>query len=339
MQIPLHVTIELLASCNLRCAHCYVSHNRRGRLTLPALSVLFDQIHKAGAFDVTLTGGEIGLRQDLWEIIGELKRRHFSIGLLSSGTRWKEADWDRLAELQLSEVRLSLYAIEPKVHDAVTGVAGSHSATMATLLGLKERGVSVAVGCPILQVNAAEVPKVIDWAETQELAVGIDPLIGPTDLGDRGPEKLGASPAVLARLFRDPAVLPIVLSGARPTAQKFKPSDKPCRVGQISCFVDSTGAMFPCTRWPKPAGNILDEDFLQIWRSAPEMLRARSVTVAELDSCRGCGNRDSCEPCVALSLIGGKSVDSLVPRICAISSEKSLVRASVDPGVSILTGS
>src|SRR5688572_2444389 len=88
---PHSVTIELLAPCNLRCPHCYVTHSAKNKLSYEVVVDLLDQMAALGVFSVTFTGGEVGLRKDLFELIAEARQRRFAVYLLSSGTLWGPA--------------------------------------------------------------------------------------------------------------------------------------------------------------------------------------------------------------------------------------------------------
>src|SRR5262249_43190829 len=68
---PLAVHLEVIASCNLKCTHCFadVLPRRETPLTLEELDKLFESMAKMGSFRLGLTGGEPLMRRDLFEII------------------------------------------------------------------------------------------------------------------------------------------------------------------------------------------------------------------------------------------------------------------------------
>ncbi len=299
--VPLGSTIELLAPCNLHCTHCYVTHSKKNRLTLPVLVDLFDQMAEAGSFSVSLTGGEIGLRKDLFQIIEAARQRYFAIRLLSTGTLWREQHWDRIAELAVQDVRMSVYAVDAAVHDTVTCTPGSHTKTMTSVMGLRERGVNVTLACPIMATNAHEVLRVVELGEQLGVDVAIDPRITWTDASNETPATTRASVEQIAEVYRDERVrkrfAPSEQSCAAP-----QDDDTPCSVGRQYSFIQCTGDVLPCSNWPRSCGNVLEQRYLDIWRNSLGLGFARSVSHKMLTGCDGCGDRGDCHPCIAMNL-------------------------------------
>lgn len=299
--VPVGATIELLAPCNLDCVHCYVTHSKKMRLTLPVLRDLFGQLAASGAFSVTLTGGEIALRKDLFQIVAAARARHFAVRLLSSGTRWNAREWDRIAALAVQDVRVSLYALDPAVHDAVTQTPGSHARTMATIAGLRARGVPMTLACSVLSVNAHEVAGVVDFAREHDIDIGIDPKVTWTDRGDQRPAAARADFDALLAVYQSSPVRELFVKSDE-SCTPPPGNDSPCLVGRLSPFIQCTGDVYPCGNWPRPGGNILDQPYLEIVQSSAEFEYARRITNSHMHGCAGCGDHPFCSPCVAMSL-------------------------------------
>ncbi|NLV94153.1 MAG: PqqD family peptide modification chaperone, partial [Candidatus Riflebacteria bacterium] len=78
------LTIELLDKCNWRCSHCYIpDHINSGFSTKEVFSIL-DQAHEMGTFEVILTGGEIFLRDDIFDIIIKARSLHMRVYLFTN---------------------------------------------------------------------------------------------------------------------------------------------------------------------------------------------------------------------------------------------------------------
>ena len=67
--IPLGVQLDLTYRCNERCVHCYLDHDDHGEMTTAEIKELLDQMAEAGVFFLTLSGGEIMMRRDFFEIV------------------------------------------------------------------------------------------------------------------------------------------------------------------------------------------------------------------------------------------------------------------------------
>src|SRR5207344_1613779 len=71
--IPLGVQLDLTYRCNERCVHCYLDHDDHGELTSAEITSLLDQLAGAGVFFLTISGGEIFLRPDLFDILAHAR--------------------------------------------------------------------------------------------------------------------------------------------------------------------------------------------------------------------------------------------------------------------------
>jgi MoaA/NifB/PqqE/SkfB family radical SAM enzyme len=81
---PLSVHIDLTYRCNERCVHCYLDHEDHGEMTTVEVKDLLDQLANAGVFFLTLSGGEILLRRDFFEILGYARALTFCVKLKSN---------------------------------------------------------------------------------------------------------------------------------------------------------------------------------------------------------------------------------------------------------------
>src|SRR5207247_4811448 len=77
--IPLGVQLDLTYRCNERCVHCYLDHHDHGEMTLAEIKDLLTQMADAGVFFLTISGGEIFLRRDLFDILEHARRLMFSV--------------------------------------------------------------------------------------------------------------------------------------------------------------------------------------------------------------------------------------------------------------------
>ena len=73
--IPLSVQLDLTYRCNERCVHCYLDHDDHGEMTTAEIKHLLDEMAEAGVFILTLSGGEIFLRKDFFEILEYARRK------------------------------------------------------------------------------------------------------------------------------------------------------------------------------------------------------------------------------------------------------------------------
>src|SRR6266498_1668478 len=77
--IPLGAQLDLTYRCNERCVHCYLDHDDHGEMSFAEIKDLLDQLAAAGVFFLTISGGEIFLRPDLFDILEHARGLMFSV--------------------------------------------------------------------------------------------------------------------------------------------------------------------------------------------------------------------------------------------------------------------
>lgn len=83
-QFPQIITLRVTSRCNNNCKHCFASKNTK-EMDLPKLKRLFRLFYSKGVKGILLTGGEPLLRDDIDEIIKELKGYNFKVFLDTNG--------------------------------------------------------------------------------------------------------------------------------------------------------------------------------------------------------------------------------------------------------------
>ena len=72
-----------------------------------------------------------------------------------------------------------------------------------------------------------------------------------------------------------------------------------CTAGKISCSIDSTGNVYPCTFMNCSAGNIRDIKIEDIWTNSHLFKFMRSITEKHFNECIKCNNKRFCHVCMA----------------------------------------
>jgi uncharacterized radical SAM superfamily Fe-S cluster-containing enzyme len=73
LNIPLNVQLDLTYRCNERCIHCYLDHDDHGEMSTAEIKGLLDQMADAGVFYLTISGGEILMRRDFFELLEQAR--------------------------------------------------------------------------------------------------------------------------------------------------------------------------------------------------------------------------------------------------------------------------
>jgi radical SAM protein with 4Fe4S-binding SPASM domain len=331
--IPLSVQLDLTYRCNERCVHCYLDHEDHGEMTTSEIKDLLDQLAEAGVFFLTLSGGEILMRKDFFEILEHARMRAFCVKLKTNAVLIREKEAERMRDLGVEAIQISIYSHRPEVHDAITKMPGSLRRSINAIRFLRSEGLRVTIANVLMLQNIQDYPGVRALGSELGVVVTIDPTITPRMDGDRSLLDLNIDQAALERVFREEG---LVENAGESCAPPSGPDDEaldslPCSAGHTACYVSPYGDVYPCVQFPLPSGNVRRDKFLDIWRHSPQLNEVRSITARDLTGCSHCSNLKSCTRCPGLAYMEG-NMRGPSTQDC----EKSFVRTGI-PSVNLMS--
>jgi len=304
LNIPISVQIDLTYRCNERCVHCYLDHDDHGEMTTAEIKHLLDEMAEAGVFILTLSGGEIFLRKDFFEILEYARlQRGFCVKLKTNAILIGEREAARIRDLGVESIQISIYSHRPEVHDAITLVPGSLKRSLDAVRFLKSQGLRVIMANVLMVQNMRDYPGVRALAEEIGVDTTLDPTITPMMDGDRGVLSLGVGQDTLRQVFRDTALVGDVeeFCAIADPADENSLSSLPCSAGHTNCYVSPYGDVFPCVQFPLPTGNVRNQRFIDIWRHSDQMNEVRSIRLKDLTTCTSCAHVGGCSRCPGLA--------------------------------------
>jgi radical SAM protein with 4Fe4S-binding SPASM domain len=307
LNVPLNVQLDLTYRCNERCVHCYLDHRDHGEMTTAEIKHLLQDMANAGVFILTLSGGEIFVRKDMFEIIEHARQLMFCVRLKTNATLIGEEEAARLRELAIESIQVSIYSHRADVHDAVTLLPGSLKRSLDSIRFLKARGLKVIIANVLMTHNAGDYAEVRSLAADLGVECTLDPTITPMMDGDRSVLRLGVDQNALREVFRDEELVGDAESfcAIPPAVGEDDLESTPCSAGHTACYVSPYGDVFPCVQFPLPTGNIRRERFIDIWRHSTQMNDVRSIRVKDLPTCSSCTHASSCSRCPGLAYMEG----------------------------------
>jgi radical SAM protein with 4Fe4S-binding SPASM domain len=307
MKIPLSVQLDLTYRCNERCIHCYLDHDDHGEMTTAEIKDLLDQMAAAGVFFLTISGGEILMRRDFYEILEHARLRTFSVKLKTNGVLIRKKEADRLHSLGVESVQISIYSHHPEVHDAITKMPGSLKQSMNAVRLLRKHGIHVVIANVLMVQNAHDYQGVRALAIELGAQFIMDPTITPMMDGDRSILSLNVDQASLREVFRNEALVGNVEEFCAPPQGPGEDALDmlPCSAGHTACYVSPYGDVYPCVQFPLPSGNVRRTKFLDIWRDSPQLNEVRSITLRDMPSCSKCTHGGTCTRCPGLAYLEG----------------------------------
>lgn len=317
---------HLTERCNLRCRHCYQGERSTDEMTFRDIrTVITEAADMVKAWSesygvsfspsMNITGGEPFLRNDLPDILGEIKRQGFKIYLLTNGTLVDKERAEMLADLGVDGAQVSMEGPE-SVHDAIRGT-GSYSASAAGIEQLVDAGISVTLNVTVSKLNAGQVKRIITFGSHAGVKrVGFSRLV-PAGRG-RALLSQMLTPAQVKELYGELFSLELigieVVTGDPVAAQMNRKAGEDegmtavsgCAAGVSGLTIQPNGNITPCRRLPLSLGNVRKDSLREIWAASPvlEALRDRSKYKGK---CGACSRWASCRGCRAIAYAWSRS--------------------------------
>jgi radical SAM protein with 4Fe4S-binding SPASM domain len=354
---------HLTERCNLRCRHCYQTGHGSTELSIAEFRTGLNEIDEmfeawSDAYEVRLspsfniTGGEPLLREDLFEVLSELRCRRYETFLLTNGTLIDRERARLLSDLAVKGVQVSIEGCE-EVHDAMRG-QGSFCRTVDGIGHLLDAGLPVTLNVTLSRLNAASMRQVVLFASRLGVRrVGVSRLV-PAGRG-LGLASEMLQPREVRRLYETLFSLDIrdleVVTGD-PVASQFRAGPKGtgrtgardgvpsggCSAGVAGITIQADGTLVPCRRLPIPLGNLRTDPLREVWSASPvlEALRDRG---RYRGTCGTCERWEQCRGCRAIayaySRFRGRDDFLADDPQCFLASEQRVNRStmrSVEPG-------
>ena len=260
LNIPLNVQLDLTYRCNERCVHCYLDHDDHGEMTTAEIKHLLDEMADAGVFILTLSGGEIFLRKDFFEILEHARRLMFCVKLKTNAVLDSRARGSPHSRLRRRiDPDQHLLASRRKSTTRSRWCPARSSALLDAIRFLKSQGLKVIIANVLMTQNMQDYPGVRALAAELGVECTLDPTVTPMMDGNRSTVGLGInSTAPSAGL---PRCLPRWAMSMNSAPSPPEPGDDaldatPCSAGHTACYVSPYGDVFPCVQFPLPTGNV-----------------------------------------------------------------------------------
>jgi MoaA/NifB/PqqE/SkfB family radical SAM enzyme len=123
---------------------------------------------------VLLTGGECTINKDFLKVAEYIRKKHLMLTVLTNGQKLYDDEelFENFVSLYPSNVQISLYSMDAKIHDNLTTVKGSHYKTLNVIKKLKSRNINTNVSCFQTSYNPKSYIEVKKF--TEELGVNFN---------------------------------------------------------------------------------------------------------------------------------------------------------------------
>lgn len=303
---------ELSSRCNERCIHCYIPNDKKNKgFDMPTKKVknIIDEFAEMGGIHVTLSGGEAFMHKDIIEIARYCREKDMKISILSNLIALKDEQIEALKPLNISLIQVSLYSMDPAIHDFITTVKGSFERTKTSIEKLVQADIPIQISCPIMKANRCGYDKVLDYARSLKVKAQTDYIMmARADLDtDNLANRLSLEET--EELLRD--IIEHDIAYRERTLQQLPISDEikfdkdkfmkqgVCGVGYDNCCITANGDVYPCAGWQDYVlGNVYKQTLKEIWEQNERVKALRKITQASFPQCVECEARDFCARCL-----------------------------------------
>lgn len=276
---PILSEIALTYACNAICKFCYVdcSKNNKNDLTTEELKIIIWKIkNEAKVPTVSFTGGEPTLRHDLPELIKFARSINLRVNLITNGILIDQKLAKILKDAGLNSAQVSLEAGQEDIHESLTQVKGSFCKTLSAIKYLKENNIFTHTNTTINQLNKNFLLSIIDIAKkigTNRLSMNMlvpcgnsvnnpDLWISYSEIGEIVNElRLYSQQLNVEFMWYSPTPLCLF----NPIQHRL--GNKTCAAAHGLLSINPKGNILPCSSLNIPLGNLLENNFNEIWFS------------------------------------------------------------------------
>jgi MoaA/NifB/PqqE/SkfB family radical SAM enzyme len=151
--------------CNCNCFFCVQADNKQHGNRLKK-DIFFDmkEARKNGCTGIVLTGGEVSIRQDIFDLLKVAKKLGFKlIQVQSNGRRFFYKDFCKKAvESGMNEFAPSIHGHIAKLHDQLVRAEGAYKQVTTAIKNFRELEVPIITNTVILKPNYKYLPKIAE---------------------------------------------------------------------------------------------------------------------------------------------------------------------------------
>ncbi len=282
--------------CNQKCVHCYAAgqlFSEENELSTEEWKKVLDILRKAGIPQVTFTGGEPTMREDLFELIKHA--RWFVSRLNTNGIKLDKEYCEKLVEAELDGLQITFYSHDPSVHNKLVG-AIQYDNTVNGIRNAVEAGLNPSINTPLCTLNRDYI-KTLEFLH--ELGVCYVTCSGLITTGNATKDESGSlqlSPREIKEILKDAVDyafshdMEINFTSPGWIEDSFfeelsipKPN---CGACLSNMAITPSGNVVPCQSWLSSdiLGNILNDEWDDIWNK-PFCRKRRDYSSLMLGSC------------------------------------------------------
>ena len=328
-RIPISGSIEITQRCNNHCVHCYNNlpagdpKAREAELVLDEYCRILDEIFEAGCLWLLLTGGEILIRRDFFEIYTYARKRGLLITLFTNGTLVTREIADQLAQFPPFSIEITIYGHTRETYEAATRAPGSYERCVNGINLLRDRGLPLKLKTMALTTNKHEIRTLKQFVEDDlGLEFKFDAMINPRLDCSQSPLDVRLTPAEVVGLdleYPERVSEWKQFAGCfiKPEIDTGHPSNLyRCGAGHNSFAIDPYGKLSPCVLSTTNCYELRKGSFRDGWEN--HLAAVRQKKALRRSKCSACRLQSMCGVCPANSELECADPEAPVDFLCRV---------------------
>ena len=252
------VTYQCQAKCE-KCSSRGLIDSGRQEMSLEQILNISRQIVNAGAILINFTGGEPLLRNDIIHIIKTVSKMPVLVSLSTNGLLLTDTLLKELKEAGLNVLQIGLHSPNEEEHDAEVAVKGSYRSVLAGIKETRGLGIEVLINTVITReiLYSERMIQLVHMAREYKSFLS---MVLPAQVG-------GWKEKDVSLNHEDYKLIKKWLKS------KFVTTDTEscysrgiCPAGTEKVYITPYGDMYPCPFIHEKQGNILNDNFIQLWK-------------------------------------------------------------------------
>lgn len=299
------VIIEITKFCNERCLHCYIPHeNKNIEMSSDDFYKVIDEIAELQTvFEIKISGGECMTHPCFKDFIKYVKEKGFALSLLTNLTLLDDEILDILRTGTLSSVQVTLFAVNPEIHDKIAAVPGYFEKVLKNLEKLHDADIPVSIATQVMELNKDEIENLYLFANSHNFRLLCDRTIIAKENQDIGNLDLRVNDVSCynkicnLRIKYDKNFRTEFLAELQSPLRL--PSSFLCNAGMNMFQIGVDMNVHPCSGWSIILGNLKNSSVKDIWETSHVLKKIRQANISNFPKCVNCRNSNICHLCMA----------------------------------------
>jgi radical SAM protein with 4Fe4S-binding SPASM domain len=298
---PKWIAWEITRRCNLRCVHCRSSSELEAKghpdFSREEAFRILENIAGYAKPVVVLSGGEPLIREDVFDIARYGTEKGLRMCLATNGTLVNDTICEKIKDSGIRIVSLSLDGSTEAIHDINSSFTKRNQEDIPSVYRLaKELGATAWYMFMIVPTGRGE--EIMNELTSKE---DYEDILEWHYQMEKDEHDMLVRPTCAPHYYR------VVLQKAKEEKVKFERrtlkfstgGSKGCIAGQLICLINVDGDVFPCSYFPKSAGNVKVQSFQEIWEDSElfkelrdfKKYKGRCGSCEYINVCGGCRAR------------------------------------------------